>query len=348
MSDIHDNEMIRVVQWGCGAMGSGMVKMLLAKADIQLVGVISKRAKEAGHKDIGEFLGIGKTGVPVYGDPKEIISSENCDIVIHATKSFVKEVFEDLKFISEQGVDCITIAEEMAYAWQQEPELAEQLDSIAQENSTVILGTGINPGFVLDSLVVMLTTACIKVDRIEASRINDLSPFGKTVMETQGVGTTPAQFAEGIKKGNIVGHIGFPESIRMIADALGWEIEKIEQTREPIISNVYRETPVVKVQPGMVAGCKHIGIGYDKNGKEKIKLIHPQQIHPELEKIDTGDYINIYGDPEIHMSNKPEIPGGKGTIATTVNMIPQVYYSEKAGLLSMLDFQIPCSIPDKE
>jgi 4-hydroxy-tetrahydrodipicolinate reductase len=345
--DIDDNEIIKVVQWGCGAMGSGMVKMLLAKKGIELVGVISKRAYGEGYRDIGEFLGMGKVGVPVINEPSEIINSEKCDIVLHATKSFIKEVFDDLKFISEQGVDCITIAEEMAYAWQQQPELAERLDEIAQENSTVILGTGINPGFVLDSLVVMLTGACIRVDRIEAMRVNDLSPFGKTVMETQGVGTTLEQFNEGIKKGTIVGHIGFPESIRMIADALGWEIDRIEQTREPIISNVYRETPVVKVQPGMVAGCKHIGIGYDKKGNMKIKLVHPQQIHPELEGVETGDYINIFGDPEIHMSNKPEIPGGKGTIATAVNMIPAVYWSEKSGLLSMLDFEIPRAIPDK-
>ncbi len=349
--DIYDDDQqqaIRVVQWGTGAMGAGMIKMMLHKKDIELVGVISKRAASQGIKDIGEFLGMGKIGVPVYSDPSEIISSDKCDIVLHATKSFVKEVYDDLKFIAEQGVDCITIAEEMAYAWQQEPELAAKLDEIASENSTVILGTGINPGFVLDSLIVMLTGACIKVDRIEAMRVNDLSPFGKTVMETQGVGTTVEQFNEGLKKGTIVGHIGFPESIRMIADALGWEIVKIEQTREPIISNVYRETPVVKVQPGMVAGCKHIGIGYDRNGNEKIKLIHPQQIHPHLEGVETGDYINIYGDPEIHFANKPEIPGGKGTIATAVNMIPAVFYSERSGLLSMLDFEIPRSIPDKD
>ncbi|MCR4421672.1 MAG: 2,4-diaminopentanoate dehydrogenase [Exilispira sp.] len=344
----HGGDKIRVVQWGTGAMGSGMIKMMLHKKDIELVGVISKRAAAAGFNDIGEFLDMGKIGVPVYSDPEDIISAEKCDIVLHATKSFVKEVFDDLKFIAERGVDCITIAEEMAYAWQQEPELAEKLDEIASENSTVILGTGINPGFVLDSLIVMLTGACIKVDRIEAMRVNDLSPFGKTVMETQGVGTTVEQFNEGIKKGTIVGHIGFPESIRMIADALGWEITRIEQTREPIISKVYRETPVVKVQPGMVAGCKHIGIGYDAKGNEKIKLIHPQQIHPHLEGVETGDYINIYGDPEIHFANKPEIPGGKGTIATTVNMIPAVYYSERSGLLSMLDFEIPRSIPDKD
>lgn len=157
-----------------------------------------------------------------------------------------------------------------------------------------------------------LSGVCHSVERIEASRVNDLSPYGPTVMRTQGVGTTPEVFAAGVADGSIVGHVGFPESIHMISEALGLGVDRIEQTREPIISNVYRETPHVKVQPGMVAGCRHIGIGY-RGDKEVIKLTHPQQIHPHLEGQDTGDYINIYGLPEIHMANKPEIAGGKAT-----------------------------------
>lgn len=85
----------------------------------------------------------------------------------------------------------ITIAEEMAYPFYSHPEESEIINSIALKNGVSILGTGINPGFVLDLLIVTLSGACLDVDRIEARRVNDLSPFGKTVMETQGVGTTP-------------------------------------------------------------------------------------------------------------------------------------------------------------
>ncbi|MEW6711298.1 MAG: NADP-binding protein, partial [Candidatus Riflebacteria bacterium] len=222
---------------------------------------------------------------------------------------------------------------------------AKKLDEIAKANNVTILGTGVNPGFVLDQLIINLSGACLNVKRIEAARINDLSPFGKTVMETQGVGTTPEQFAAGIKDGSIVGHIGFPESIRMISDAIGLNVDKIEETREPIISNTDRETPVVKVKPGMVAGCRHIGIGYAK-GVEVIKLIHPQQIHPGVENVDTGDYIKIEGDPNINMSIKPEIPGGKGTMAAAVNMIP-IVVKASAGLKRMSDLPIPACLMGK-
>lgn len=335
--------MYRVIVWGLGNMGSGMVKLILRKpSSLKLVAGIDVK-KPKGEADVGEVIGIGKIGVPYYTDAKEVIKKGAADIVLLNINSFTKAVFNELKMIAEAKISCITIAEEMSYPWAQNPDLARELDKIAKENDVTILGTGINPGFVLDTLIVSLTGVCLDVERIEASRINDLSPFGKTVMETQGVGTTVEEFNEGIKTGKIVGHVGFPESISMIFEAMGWELGKIEQIREPIISTTYRETEVVKVQPGMVAGCKHIGIGYDKDGKERVRLIHPQQIHPELEAVETGDYIKIYGDPFVSMSIKPEIPGGKGTIAMAVNMIPHVKQGP-AGLLTMIDLPVPRAI----
>jgi 4-hydroxy-tetrahydrodipicolinate reductase len=336
---------IRVAMWGFGAMGSGMVRLMLEKEGLEVVGVIDRRPEIVG-QDIGDVLKLGKkTGIKVSGSPEEILDKSRVDICLHAIHSFTRHVFDSLKLILEKGINVITIAEEMACPQAQEPELARQLDEIARKNGVTILGTGINPGFVLDQLIINLTGACLNVKRIEASRINDLSPFGKTVMETQGVGTTPEVFAAGIKDGSIVGHIGFPESIRMISDAIGLEVDKIEETREPIISKTHRETPVVKVEPGMVAGCRHIGVGYSK-GVEVIRLIHPQQIHPGVENVDTGDYIKIEGDPCINMSIKPEIPGGKGTMAAAVNMIPLVVKAS-AGLKRMSDMPIPACLMGK-
>ncbi len=328
--------------WGFGAMGSGMVRLMLEKEGLEVAGVIDQRPELVG-KDIGELLKLGKeVGIKVTDKPESVLDKNNVDICLQAVHSFTRKVFDGLKFIVERGINAISIAEEMACPAAQEPELAKQLDEMARKHNVTILGTGINPGFVLDQLVINLSGACLNVKHIEASRINDLSPFGKTVMETQGVGTTPEVFAAGIKDGSIVGHIGFPESIRMISDAIGLGVDKIDETREPIISNTHRETPVVKVEPGMVAGCRHIAVGYSK-GVEVIKLIHPQQIHPHVEKVDTGDYIKIQGDPNINMSIKPEIPGGKGTMAVAVNMIPLVVKAP-AGLKRMSDLPIPACL----
>lgn len=330
---------IKVIVWGLGAMGGGMAKLLSEKKGIKIVGAIAGRAEKNG-KDLGDVLDLGrKLDVCVSNDYKKIIKDTEADIVLLATDSFIKNVFPQIELIVESGKNCITIAEEMAYPHTEDKKLSDKINELAMNNGVTVLGTGVNPGFVLDTLIITLTGACRRVDKVKAARINDLSPFGTTVMRTQGVGTTPEEFKKGLEDGSIVGHIGFRQSIPMIADAVGIEIDEVLETREPIISKTFRETPYVKVGPGMVAGCRHIGYGM-KNGEAVITLEHPQQIHPSVENVETGDYIWIEGDPNLNMSIKPETPGGIGTIATAVNMIPQVMNS-KPGLVSMQDLPIP-------
>ena len=338
--------MIRVVCWGLGAMGSGIARNAAKKDQIRVVGGIDTDERLKG-KDLGEFLGFKKPmGVKIESDPAKVLNETYPDIVIIATNSFVSNVLPQIMQCVERHINVITIAEEMAYPFESHDEAAQLIDGMAKKYGVTVLGTGINPGFVLDQLILNLTGACLNVKKITARRINDLSPFGKTVMETQGVGTTPEQFKAGLKNGTIVGHIGFRQSIKMIADYLGWQLDRIEEEPEASISKTHRETPVVKVAPGMVAGCKHIGRGIVGN-EVVIELIHPQQIHPEVEKVDTGDYILIEGDPTISMSIKPEIPGGKGTMALATNMIPTVIDWDP-GFYSMADLPIPVCLPQKE
>ena len=333
---------IRVLQWGLGAMGSGMAKLMLQKSGLQIVAAVDARPAYVG-KDLGDVLRIGEDlGVTVTDQPETVLDKSKVDIVVIATTSWAAKHAPDLKKIINAGINVISIAEEMSDVQAQSPELDKELDELAKQNGVTVLGTGVNPGFVLDLLVVTLTAGCQSVERIEASRVNDLSPYGPTVMETQGVGLTPEAFRAGVADGSIVGHVGFPESIHMISEALGLGVDRIEQIREPIISQVYRETPHVKVLPGMVAGCAHIGVGYHGD-KEVIRLIHPQQIHPQLEHQDTGDYINIYGLPEIHMAIKPEIAGGKATMGIAVNMIPHVV-AATPGLKRMIDLPTPAAL----
>ena len=333
---------IRVLQWGLGAMGGGMARLMLEKSGLKIVAAVDGRPDFIG-KDLGEVLGVGKhLGVAVTNKPESVLDRGNVDIVTLATTSWVKDQMADLRKILGAGINCVTIAEEMSDPEAQSPALAAEIDALAKANGVSVLGTGVNPGFVLDLLIVTLSGGCHSVERIEASRINDLSPYGPTVMKSQGVGTTPEAFRAGVADGSIVGHVGFPESIHMISEALGLSVDRVEQSREPIISKVYRETPHVKVEPGMVAGCAHTGVGY-RGATEVVRLVHPQQIHPHLENQDTGDYIHIYGSPEVHMAVKPEIAGGKATIGIAVNMIPHVV-AATPGLKRMIDLPAPAAL----
>jgi 4-hydroxy-tetrahydrodipicolinate reductase len=333
---------LKVAVLGTGQMGSGIVRLLLRKQGVELVGVYGRRADRAG-VDVGEAIGLdGKMGVALSADLSEMLSSAKPDVAIQATCSRVEQAADEIKIAVRGGANVISIAEEMAYPSYEAPGLAEEIHKLAVENKVTVVGTGINPGFVLDLLVITLTGVCYSVETITAKRINDLSPYGPSVLKTQGVGITPEAFRKGVADGSVVGHFGFPESISMIAKVLGWKIDRIEQTRDPIISKVHRETEFVKIEPGLTAGCTHTAKGY-MDGKPVIHLIHPQQVHPHLEDVQTGDYIDIKGEPDVNFSSGPEIPGGIGTIALAVNMIPQVV-TGPPGLKTMADLPAPAAI----
>lgn len=338
---------IRVGVWGFGAMGQGMVRMLLKKQGVTLTSVLSRQPDKIGKSLFSVFPELetyrsGRPDVFFEPEPEKAFPKGSVDIVLLATDSHVKSAFQKIAFLLANGINVISTAEEMAFPKAQEPELSRELDKLAKENGVTVLGTGINPGFVLDLLILTLTGACESVDSINARRVNDLSPFGPMVMKEQGVGVTREAFETGVKEGTITGHVGFPESIAMVAKGLGWNLQNVEQTREPIMTAVDRSTPHASVKTGDVAGCRQCGYGY-VDGKVKIEMEHPQQILPELGGVGTGDYIDITGTPNIHMSINPEIPGGTGTIAMCVNMIPHVI-NAKPGLKTMLDLPVPRAI----
>jgi 4-hydroxy-tetrahydrodipicolinate reductase len=313
--------------------------MILDKPDLELVAAVAATPEKAG-RDLGEVLGLGRPArLTVTNDAALALKTAAPEVAVIATKSFVADTIDEVLAAVESGANVISIAEEMADPWAQQSQLAERIDQAARRHGVTVLGTGINPGFVLDLLIVCLSGACVEVEKITARRVNDLSAFGPTVMKTQGIGTHPEAFARGVRDGTIVGHVGFPESISLIARALGWSVDRIEQHREPIISSVVRQTRHVRVEPGWVAGCRHVASGY-RDGVEVIRLEHPQQVLPEIEGTETGDYITIEGTPRIELAIRPEIPGGLGTIAVTVNMIPLVV-AAAPGLVTMIDLPVP-------
>jgi len=336
-------ENVKVAVLGSGHMASGIIKLLLQKTGVSLVGVYDPNKPDLAGQDVGKVLKLDKTlGAQLWQHLPQMLETVKPRIVVQATCSKVVQVADDIKTAVQHSVHVISIAEEMSFPAFEAPQLAREINELALKHHVTVLGTGINPGFVLDLLVIALTGVCQHVESITAKRINDLSPYGPTVLSTQGVGVTPEAFAAGLQDGSIVGHFGFNESISMIAKALGWKIDRIEQKRLPIVSTVYRETAFLKIQPGMTAGCDHSAIAY-MNGRPVITLIHPQQVHPHLENVQTGDYIEIKGIPDIHFASSPEIPGGISTTALAVNMIPHVLNSTP-GLKSMADMPVPAAL----
>lgn len=335
-------KMVKAAIWGFGAMGSGVAKVLLRKKGIEITGVCDIHPDRV-NKSIFELLGMErKEHNDVVVNPSIEQAILGADICVIATDSFTKKAFPKIKFAAEQGVNVICTAEEMSYPKAQSSELAEQMDKIAKDNGVTILGTGINPGLMMDLLAICLSGCMTDVEEVMCKRVNSLSPFGPAVMEEQGVGLSVKAFEEGVQDGTLAGHVGFAESVGMIGEALGWKIDRFEQQMKPIITTVDRKSAYGFARAGDVAGVNMTGQGY-VNGEKKIDMIHPQQIEPEAEGTYTGDYIVLKGSPEVNMQIRPEVDGGIGTIAMCVNMIPHVINSEP-GLKTMLDLPVPRAI----
>jgi 4-hydroxy-tetrahydrodipicolinate reductase len=335
---------IQVVIWGFGAMGKGMADMLLTKKGVEITGVCDLHPDLVGNSifNVLEEKQNDHPDVIVTNDIDQLLDKEKCDVVLLCTDSFTKKAFPKMEKILNAGINCISTAEEMAYPKAQEPELTKQLDLIAKENGVTVLGTGINPGFIMDLLVIALSGTMKDVTHIEANRVNSLSPFGPAVMEEQGVGITVEEFNNGVETNTLAGHVGFAESVYMIADALGKKLDGFQQQMKPIVTSVDRKSKYGEALKGNVAGVNMTGQGL-VDGEVFIDMKHPQQIEPEMEGTHTGDYINIKGTPEIHMAITPEIDGGIGTIAMCVNMIPHVL-NARPGLKTMIDLPVPRAI----
>jgi 4-hydroxy-tetrahydrodipicolinate reductase len=331
-------ENVKVIIWGLGAMGGGMADMLLKKKGVDIVGAVGRGSKVG--RSMYDFIETPRGDRPdvIIGTPEDVIQEKAADVVLCCTDSFTKNAFDRLKFCLEKKINVVSSAEEMAYPQAQSPELAAELDRIAKENGVSIIGTGINPGLIMDLLVVVMTGCCESVDHIISRRVNSLSPFGPVVMEEQGIGITPEEF--GTK--HLSGHVGFAESIRMITDAIGWKLDKMEQSMDPILTDVDRKSKYGFAKAGNVAGVDMKAKGW-VDGDVKIIMEHPQQIEPEQVGVQTGDYVIIKGNPNINMVNSPEVPGGIGTIAMCVNTIPNII-NARPGLHTMITLPVPRAI----
>lgn len=329
-------EKIKVVLYGVGAVGSLIANFLLQKEGIEIVGAIDV-AKEKMGKDLGEVLNIGKrVGVIVSNNAEKVLSKTKPSIVVHTTSSYLRDVFPQLAEIVNHSINVVSTCEELSYPYYSEPQLAEKLDALAKEHQATILGTGINPGFLMDTLAITLTAVCQKIEKIKAVRVVNAAtrrvPFQKKI----GAGLSVGEFHKAIDNRLITGHVGLEQSISMIAAALAWKLERIEVGPvEPVIAKNTVRSEAVEVKVGYAAGLKQVASGYRKR-KETITLEFQAYIGAEEEY----DSISIKGVPNVNQKITPCVHGDIGTVAMVVNAIPKVI-NAPPGLAIMKDLPVP-------
>lgn len=307
---------IKIIQVGLGPLGQKTVAYLLERPCFQIVGALDVNPEIIG-KDVAEVSGRPAIGVPISAAlPPEICQAADCAII--TTVSTMAAITPQILGLVRQGVPVVTTCEEMAFPWDESPDLAKQIDDEAKAHGVAVVGTGINPGFLMDTLPSMMTAVCQHVESVHVSRCQDASarrlPFQKKI----GAGQTAESFAELVacKK---IRHVGLTESIQMIANALGWKLSKTEDLISPVITDHAVQGSEIQIEAGGIAGVRQIGKGY-VDGVERITL----DFKAWIGEPDPHDTIRITGTPNIESTIKGGLNGDVATCAITVNATKQV------------------------
>lgn len=324
---------IRVVQYGVGPIGASIVRLMRQKATLEVIGAIDKDPAKAG-RDLGELAGAADApwGIPVAPDAAQLLARP-VDVVIHSTSSYLPNVMDQLLECLGAGCCIVSTCEELAYPYRKHPDLSAQLDAAAKEEGVALVGTGVNPGFVMDKLVLTLSAVSQRVDWAKAVRVVDASKRRLPLQKKIGAGMTPGEFHQQVKAG-VIKHHGLPESIAMVADGLGFELDDISETIEPVIAEETVKTEFLEVAPGQVAGVHQIARG-TMAGQEKIYM----ELKMYVGAKDPADSVELKGEPPLSLV----IPGGThgdvATAAVVVNAIPSILAAQ-SGLRTARDLPL--------
>jgi hypothetical protein len=329
---------IRVTHFGLGPIGAAIVKQVAARPGFKVVGAIDIDPAKTG-RDLGEVVGLSKRlGVKVSGDAVKALRSSKPDVVVLCTSSSIKNVLPQVETILKARTAIVSTTEELSYPGYTHMADARKIHAMAKKAKVAVLGTGVNPGFAMDALPIALSAVCERVDRVTVYRVQDARIRRLPFQQKIGAGLTAEQFQKRVDDGS-VRHVGLTESIAMIADAMGWPLDRITDDIQPKIASVPVASEFLAVDPGYVCGIVQDGHGYRKG--EAIIRLHMEAY---LGAPESYDAVEIDGSPRIFQKIAGGIHGDIATASIVVNSIPKVL-GASPGLHTMRDLALPSFFP---
>ncbi len=323
---------IRVIQYGLGPIGSAVARHVVERAGLELVGAVDVDPAKAG-RDAGEVMGLGRPlGFAVSAGLAEALDRSPAEVVIHTTSSYFDLFRDQILEILAAGLDIVSTAEELSFPWLAHPDDAAAIDQAARQAGKTVLGTGVNPGFIMDALPLFLTAICQRVDRIEVTRVINASTRRGPFQAKIGSGMAVEQFMARMDAGRM-GHVGLPESVGMLFATLGKELTRYESSVEPVVADRLVQTDHFTVQPGQVRGLRQVARAYTPEG-EFVTLTFVAA----LDAGEDGDTVRFSGKPDLEVT----LHGTNGDIATVaiaVNAVRRVLEAAP-GLVTMRDLPI--------
>jgi 4-hydroxy-tetrahydrodipicolinate reductase len=320
----------RVIQVGLGAMGRRLTSFLLERSTLQVVGAVDVDPRVVG-RDLGEVAELpGRVGVKVAGSVGEALAGTAADAAVLTTVSGLAEVKPQIDDLLRHRLNVISSCEELSFPWQLSPELSAAIDRAAKSAGVSVLGTGVNPGFLMDILPISLTAISRNVKKITVLRYQDARFRRLPFQQKIGAGLTLEQFEQKMTAGTLR-HVGLTESMHMIASRMGWALDRTADVISPVIAEREVSSSEITVKPGMTRGVQQIGSGY-MGDEERIRL----EFRASLGEEDVQDTVIIDGEPAMRFTIPGGVNGDVATCAILTNAIPAVVEAPP-GLRTMAD-----------
>ena len=325
---------IRVLHFGLGPIGAAIVKQVAARPGFKIVGAVDIDPAKVG-RDLGAVVGVPRgLGVKISADAAKALKAAKPDVAVLCTSSSIKKVMPQIEAILKSKTAIVSTTEELSYPGYTHIRQARQIHAWAKKAKVAVLGTGVNPGFAMDALPIALSAVCERVDRIAVNRVQDARIRRLPFQQKIGAGLTTEQFQKKVDDGS-VRHVGLTESIAMIADAMGWTLDRITDDIQPKLASVTISSEFLAVDPGYVCGIVQDGVGY--RGGDPVVRLHMEAY---LGAPESYDSVDIDGSPRLAMKIAGGIHGDVATASIVVNSIPKVLEAAP-GLHTMRDLALP-------
>ncbi len=283
----------RIVQWTTGNVGKSAVRAIVANPTLELVGCYAWSPEKVG-RDVGELCGIAPLGITATDDVDALLGLRPDCVVYNPMWLDVGE----LERILSAGVNV-----EATAAFITGHNLGDERDRIAaacRRGGATMFGTGISPGFA-ELLAIVSATVCDRVDKITVNEAADTTFYDSPATEIPvGFGTPIGD--PGLASMTEHGTAVFGEAVRMVADALGVELDDVRCDAEYAQTTAELDLGSWTIAAGCVAGvaASWKGLRRDRIIVElNVRWRKGQTLEPDWKIDQDGWVIRIDGRPTV-------------------------------------------------